>query len=263
MKKLLPEWNAVFLIVSLVSVLTTGCAVNYPQTMAEMGAVKWSYESRIKPIADAAGRLPVTVSVQDIRSDAPVASSSAIGLFSLLPVLSFATLAAPSPHWVNVNDADFAQGGDAWSKGGIRRWEIADILARELQHSGIAKKAYLARDNADGDYLVQGSANFVHNRYPHYSGFGGIAYSMGILPVFTLPMWSEELMCDAHFEVVSRKTRTTVFSKDYHAQTNFFVGLLYSGDDRIWSAYGKEVFPQVVEQFVSDLKALPASAWSK
>ncbi len=255
--------KVVLLFSVVIIVVLSGCLPpHYPTEMSQKGIVAWSYESRIAPAYGNTGQMPVSIVVQDIQSEAPSESHSAMALVVLFPVLSLSTLAVPF-HVVNVNEAELDTGGNAWKEGGIRRWEIAEILEQELRKSGIAKKVVLARANNAGDYEVRGSVKFVDNRYGHFSGFGAFLYFVSLFPIVTLPEGSEEMLCDAHFEVVSRENKISILSKDYHAETSFLLGTVYSSYERSWSGHGKEVFPQIVERFIGDLKALPKSAWSQ
>jgi hypothetical protein len=254
--------KAVLLFSVVIIVVLSGCAPpHYPMEMSQKGIVAWSYESRIAPSNGNTDQRTISIVVQDIQSEAPSMSGRAMAIFAMLPVLSLSTLAVPF-HQVNINEAELDTGGNAW-KGGIRRWEIAEILEQELRKSGIAKKVVLARENSAADYEVRGSVNFVDISYGHFSGFGAFVYFISLFPIVTLPEGSEEMLCDAHFEVVSRDNKTLILSKDYHAETSFHLGTVYSSYERSWSGYGKEVFPQIVERFIGDLKALPKSAWSR
>ncbi len=234
----------------------SGC-VHFPPEMTEKGMVAWSYESRIAQ--GAAGQIPVSLRVADLKSDPPDSRTSGTVVLGLIPLISLANLSTPTHTHTNVNIAEMVQGGDAWKKGGLRQWEVEEILRQEIRKSGLANEVFLARDNKGGDFEIKGSVNFVRNEHTHVSGFG-ILY-IAVVPMLVFPLSTQEINGTAHFDVVSAGNGRTVLSKDYTARTRYVDGIAYSSDERGWAAYGREVFPQIVEQFIADLKALPRAAW--
>jgi hypothetical protein len=243
------------LLIAVIAVIVSGCASHQPPDLSK-GIVACCYESKIGPADGSTRKIPVSLSISAFRNDPQEShvSGGAIAL-AFIPLISLANLASPSATSVNF----VSDGGP--NKGVIKKGEVEQILKQEIRKSGLVRNVSLARENKNADYEIRGSVNFKHNRYVHNSGLG-ILY-IAVLPMFTLPSASWEALCTAHFDVVSKKTGAVVLSKDYSASRSYAMGLVYGGVNKSMAAFGKEVFPEVVEEFIADMRALPKNAWKR
>jgi hypothetical protein len=244
------------LLIAVIAVIVSGCASHQPPDMTK-GIVACCYESKIGPADGSTSRkIPVSLRISAFHNDPEEShvSGGAIAL-AFIPLISLANLASPSATSVNF----VSDGGP--NKGVIKKGEVEQILKQEIRKSGLVRDVSLARESKNADYEIRGSVNFKHNRYVHNSGLG-ILY-IAVLPMFTLPSASWEALCMAHFDVVSKKTGAVVLSKDYSARRSYAMGLVYDGVNKSMAAFGKEVFPEVVEKFIADMRAMPKNAWKR
>lgn len=237
--------NARFLfLLCIAGLLATGCASDLLNDVKEKGIVGYSYESRIPAADHSVQPLAVSMRVSELEKDPPKQDLLPASVcLAFIPIASLANPPAVRTNTLMRQD--------------IKPHEVEKILAAEIKKSGIAKEVTVGKGT--GDFTVRGRINFVQKAYAHTSGFG-ILY-ITILPILFLPVGTVESRCDAHLEVVS-PGKKTILAKDYTAQTKHREGLLYDNTaETILPAYGKELFPQIVEQFIADMRALPKSAW--
>jgi len=128
--------------------------------------------------------------------------------------------------------------------------EVEKILTAELQRSGLGSEVSFGGVAKDLD--ISGQINFMMKVNLHMSGLG-IFYHKGVLPMFIFPNASYQAICNAQFEVTATNDQTMLLSKNYVADSGWWMQWpLYNGQ-RVQSAYGKEVLPQIISQFLADL----------
>lgn len=274
--------SAVYIIAAIV-VIVSGCASRQLPDMSK-GTVACCYESKIKPADGSAQKTPVSLSIHALEKDPYESHISPRLILSFIPILSFINMAMPTGTAVNVdysringasaetankdnsnanshNSPKQTRPGHGDHNNGKKQREVEDILKQEIAKSGIVRDVSLSEEGKKADYEIKGSVNFIGNVYIHASGLGFLY--VGLLPMFTLPTSSQEAVCKAHFDVVSKKTGAAILSKDYSAKRSYAQGLVYNGDVKALAAFGKEVFPEVVEEFIADMQALPKDAWKR
>jgi hypothetical protein len=218
----------------------------------EEGIVAWNYRSTVEASAAAPReRIPVSVSVGRIGSgDVSQDVGGVAGALRLLPLLSFA-----APPIVFINSVP----GDISGCVPIKPGELQRIIAQEAMKAGVFDTVSMSDEASD--FEITGDVNLRLDMYRHMGGLG-MAYTLSAVGELLLPGDFEAFSCRAHLQVTCRESGKTVLSKDYEARTGWHCWWLYNST-RIWECYGQDVFPQVVEAFLNDVKAVPADAWEE
>ena len=245
-------------IVGLLLISMWGCA-SYPVAMQEKGMVAWNYKS--PPVNEESKSVTIqkSLSIKDLEKKEPRFKINPNAGLSLFPILSIPNFFLTTQEFTNYNFYDQI-GPFPERNTGLKKGEIEGILVNELQRNRIFKDVVYG--DVKKDYALQGSVNFYLNIYRHISGLGTFFWGGLIIPALTLPFETDELICEAHFEIVTQDSKKTVFSKDYTSTISYNMGLFYN-DSKYYEAFGDEAFPKIVQQFISDVKAIPASAWEK
>ncbi len=227
--------------------LSGGCAT-LPATAKEKGIVAWSYQTQISQTHEAGPNAPQLI-VGDLQTGPPeIDASVGHNALKAFPILSL--MGKP----VTANNSIYPLPSQ-----GVGQWELERILAEELGKAGLFGK--VTQGESGKGYLLAGTVDFKTNYYMHHSGMGSILYVFSLVGVLFLPDASMEVLCNAHFDLLAPDGKTVVFTKDYQGRSKYFTGIVYNNLSRHETAYGGEVFPQVVAQLVEDLKALPEMAW--
>lgn len=229
------------LLVITAMLMLLGCSKN-----VKMGLVNGYYSMVVKNGEQAIEKNQVTIRINDLESNPPSRKEPIIVLIKIFPLISLIPI-----HAVETNKIRRVTE--------LRYDEVEEILLKELQKSGIVED--VTYKGEPKDYDIRGKINFIFKENTHFSGLGFLLY-YGILQMLTLPWSSAQFICEAHFDVVSADGTRVLLSKDYYARSKWQYHILYD-NDRLLSSHGQEVLPQIVTQFISDLKALPQSVWSK
>ncbi len=260
-------------------VIASGCA-SHPPDMSK-GLVACCYESMIKPPDGNTRQIPVSLGISALERDPYEHHISPRFILSFIPIVSFVNMAKPTGTEINPDYARLASHKTRKEKKSKDRdrnrnkyqaetisaspgdekkaGELEEILKQEIQKSGLVRDVSLTQGGKRSDFEIRGKVNLIHNLYLHTSGLG-ILY-IGLLPMFTLPSSSQESACEAHFDVVSTKDNRVLLSKDYYAKARYADGPVYRGIEKSLWAYGEEVFPEIVQEFVEDMQSLPRDAW--
>ena len=228
---------SVLVIIPLLTVL--GCSKHIEQGLLE---------GHYKEIAQNGGQVikkdPVTIRINDLENVPLSKKEPFSAVIKLFPLLSLIPINA-----VYTNQIGRMKLGQD---------EVEDILLRELQKSGIAED--VTYKGEPKDYDIRGKINFIYKNNYHASGLGILLYQNSLLFMLILPSMTARFTCEAHFEVVSADGTKVILSKDYIAKSKWQYYIMYD-NDRARSCYGQEVLPQIVKQFIADLKALDPSVW--
>jgi len=230
--------------------LSSGCMSSAVRTD---GFVGWNYRSAVAQTdAQSQTRIPVSIQIESLdHGPASVDMGMPGGILRVVPILSLI-----SSPFVYVNSVP-----DGKSLGlteiRLKTNELEGILAGEITKADLFEKATVG--GTDGDFLIKGDVALRFEMQRHFSGLG-ILY-IALLPALLLPADAETFKCEAHFEIVSTRSNTTVLSKDYVAKSRWQCWIY--NQPRIWESYGDEVFPKIVDSLLADMKALPRSAWDQ
>lgn len=230
----------------------TGCS-HFPAGVQEKGIVAWNYTPIQSYTYNESNeqKIPVSIRVNNFESKESQTDLGFPGaILRLFPILSL--LASPFDYTNRIFD-------DHMTKADLKEFEVENILVEEIRETGLITK--IVQGGEPKDFDMRGNVNFSWKDYRHFSGLGNILY-IAVLPPLLLPISSYHFTCEAHLEVVSKDGRI-ILAKDYNAKTKCFVGLIYGNAHRHYHAYGKELFPQIVKQFIADLKAIPKTVWGK
>lgn len=140
----------------------------------------------------------------------------------------------------------------------LQRNEAEHLLVAEIKKCGVFSDATYG--GKAQDYEIKGSIDFKTEANLHQSGLG--IFYHGLLPMFILPNASYQATCDAHFDVISTQNGKVIFSKNYQKTTGWWKQWPAYNSKRVKTAYGEEVYPRIVKQFLTELddalKAQPA-----
>jgi len=209
----------------------------------EQGLVEGYYNTVVQNGGQSTKKNPVTIRINDLVNDPLSKKDPLSGVVKLFPLLSLIPV-----HVVHTNQIGRMKLGNS---------EFEEILAKELRRSGIVEDVTYKGEQKD--YDIRGKVNFIYKDNMHTSGLGLLVYYC-LLPTLILPTSTARFTCEAHFEVVSADGTRVLLSKNYIAKSKWQYYLLYD-NDRVRSCYGQEVLPQIVKQFIADLKALDPSVW--
>ena len=233
-------------------VFCAGCST--PSEIRTEGIVAWNYRSILQDVESCQPAVSGSIRISDFKSDAPSHTPiTGIGVVKLFPVLSL----IPAPTWRYTNSVpatDFQSIAIY-----LRSNEIERLVQRELQASHIVETVTLTDQPAD--YELRGQVNFELGINAHYSGLGMIGQILLFPTILILPGGTDTFRCQAHFELLSLNADRVIHSKDYAAQRKRTVWI-YNSFHELNGAFGRNVFPRIVEQLIDDLRALPPSAWA-
>jgi len=230
--------------------------------LREKGLIGCSYRSVVGPEGrrTPAGRelIPVSVRVDPIRLSPPhrLWRGDVPWTAALIPVAGL--FLPPNQECVNAlairSEAELRNCPEDLAT--LQHGEVQKLLSQEIGKSGLFA-AVGCQESMVGDYVLRGKCDLKFIEHRHYSGLG--IFFIGLLPIFTCPTSTNDMSCAAHFEVVSRDGGRTLLSKDYESHIHYVVWVYNSG--RVFRAYGRELFPQIVTQLIEDLEAIPHDRW--
>ena len=230
------------LAMSFSAVLSSGCM---PERVRTHGLVAWNYKSvvptgvRSQPVA------PVSLRIRALEK-----AESAEGRSSFLVALPIACLFAPPTTYTNLLPGDLAGSVQ------LHQDEVEKILAREIGKTGLVNR--VTYEGPPQDFDIGGSVELSLDEHLDCWGQGTV---LGWPLAVIVPCGRWHFRCKLHLDIVTPDGSKKIFSKDYFAERKHW-GWIYSRP-RIWNTYGRQLFPRIVGQFVTDLKAIPPSAWRK
>jgi len=193
-----------------------------------------------------------SIRINTIEFDEPYGQVHAIKfIMDVLPILSLTPLTDLTlKNIAYIPDA--SRPGDL-TYTGLQKGDLENTLASEIKKTGMFDK--VEYQGLPKDYDIKGRVNFTQEAYAHFSGFGLICYSTGLLPLLALPMETTFYTCDAHFDVISTKDNKVIFSKDYRSKDSKWHALLYGKSIKeTANVFGEDIFPVIVKEFVDDLQ---------
>jgi hypothetical protein len=161
----------------------------------------------------------------------------------LVPVLD---ILVPSIRSVNCEMSNMTR---------LDRMEVERIFAQEIRRARLVESVTLGAEPADLE--VRGRVEFLT--------VGGADRGLGILAIIidmAVPrkIFREHQTAKAHLELWAIGHSTAILARDYATERRGrHTALSQDPVDRAW---GEELVPQIVAQFISDLRALPPDAWS-
>lgn len=243
-KNTIEFWGTLLLVVTF-ALMCIGCGtIRTLNKVEKYGIVAWNYQSVVKDV-DNTLKAPVSIRINDFNSIDPSHNMS-WGTFPAVIIPIVGLVVPAKEKYVNkVRKVDLKQG------------ELEQILVNEIRKSNIFVK--ITFQGEPTDYDINGDVNCIADIKTHTCGFG-IIFFLSIPLFLTLPLATEELKCEAHFEVISSIDEKKIFSNSYSANTKF-LAWVYSKRDL--EAFGAELFPKIVENFIADLKELPEHVWNQ
>lgn len=248
--------HSILLITAIVSLICSSCGFA-PHEMRQKGIVAGCYCSVTEHSEYGVRKMPVSLCVTDLKSDHPSESSSMLGIIKLIPILSLIPI--PNRYTNSLYEPGrfpiYDIGNASVRLIHLRSDEIERILVQEIQRSGLVDD--IALGGEPKDYDIRGKVNFRLENYGHLSGLG--VFYGALIPVILLPGSTKSFKCEAYFEVVSPEDQKVYFAKDYVCKATW-LNFPLANTERMWHTFGEEVFPVIVERFLSDLSALDLPA---
>ena len=189
-----------------------------------------------------------SIRINTIEFDEPYGQQNAVKfIMSFFPILSLTPIA-------NITFKNIANDSKIHTHGiytGLQKGDIENILVSEIKKTMMFDK--VEYQGLPKDYDIKGRVNFTQNNYAHFSGFGVVCWSTGLLPLLAFPATTIFYTCEAHFDVISTKDNKVIFSKDYLSKDSKWSALLY-GSKTAANVVGEDIFPVIVKEFVDDLQ---------
>jgi len=226
-----------------------GCVTYIPKNEIPKGYATWNYKSQLGSIDEHdAKRLSIAVNIKDLTNQNSDFKGSGIGVvLAFFPVVSLLTPSSIRTNHV-IGCAD--EGALTVKKGDVER-----IFVDELRKSKLFTSVEYSKESSD--YKIMGKIDFIEEDKLHFSGFGGLLFC--VIPF--LPTTTVTLSINSHLELVSSNGLRTLLSKDYKSEIEYQFNPNSYNNNRQCTAYGEELLPQIISEFIRDINEIPSTTW--